>query len=187
MTGGICYVFHKKSPLYSLLAGFYQIWFLNNPVPILLNSETMSYLKNGEKKILNFLPNKLNFCCVNYSRAETIWGNTIHIFSLYNQSIKPKQASNQEILIRQDCNTCDFYGTCLTSQVYSLWFVNSTSWMTWKSRNHFGLFDLWTIFWYRKDELFNKTSIVPWSGPNHHFFVLDNSTFCQKLLCSVDK
>ena len=29
-------------------------------------------------KISNFLPNKLNFCCENYSRGDAICGNTVY-------------------------------------------------------------------------------------------------------------
>ena len=44
--------FTKISTLYTLLAGFIRFKNFNNPVLIMLNKETMSYLKNGEKKIL---------------------------------------------------------------------------------------------------------------------------------------
>ena len=44
--------------------------------------------------LLPFLPNKLNFCCANYSREETIWGNSNfvcsqikNIYRLYKSSI----------------------------------------------------------------------------------------------------
>ena len=34
-------------------------------------------LEKIQISIFNFLPNKQNFCSGNYSRAETIWGNTV--------------------------------------------------------------------------------------------------------------
>ena len=44
--------FSQKSPFYTLLAVFIRFENLTTPVPIMLNKETKSYLKNGEKKIL---------------------------------------------------------------------------------------------------------------------------------------